>query len=63
MVKKLYKGGKPVSNKVYDFDNKSDINALIAKVSTADAAKSFVVSRKISGTTGTGTGAGDDLFE
>lgn len=61
--KKLYKGGKPVSNKVYDFDNPSDINALIANVSTADAAKSFIVSRKISGTTGTGTAAGDDLFK
>lgn len=51
--KKLYKGGELVSNKVYDFDNPSDINALIAKVSTADAAKSFIVSRKILPTGGT----------
>jgi len=56
----LYKGGKPVSNRIYDFDNQSDINALIANVSTLEAAKSFVVSRNISGT---GTGAGDDLFK
>ena len=61
--KKLYKGGKPVSNRIYDFDNKSDINALISNVATVDAAESFVVSRKILPTTGTGAGAGDDLFK
>jgi len=60
--RKLYKDGKPVSNRIYDFDNQSDIDALIANVSTLEAAKSFVVSRKIS-PTGTGTGAGDDLFK
>jgi len=61
--KKLYKEGKPVSNRIYDFDNKSDINALISNVATVDAAESFVVSRKILPTTGTGAGAGDDLFK
>ena len=52
---KLYKGGKPVSERRYNFGNKSDINDLITNVSTLEAAKSFVVSRKISPTTGTGT--------
>lgn len=62
--KKLYKGGKPVSDKIYNFNNQSDIDALIANVSTLEAAKSFVVSRKISPKgEGTVAGAGDDLFE
>lgn len=63
--KKLYKGDKLVSNKIYNFDSQSDVDDLIANVSTVDAAKSFIVSRKISPSTGTGTGtgAGDDLFK